>query len=325
MSEKEGKEMSYTLAIVDEGLLDLTRFPTPDPWRSFYAREALGVSTFDMYNFVLGAFGGRIDGIFSIGGGMEDEASEPKKSANRFPPMVKFVGPFKLKAGKTAKHDIAIPNYIGSVRVMVIAGESGAYGSAEATVPVRKPLMVLSTLPRVLGPGEELDLPVTVFAMEDFVKKVKIEVETGSLFELESNTKEIEFDEIGDVTVDFKLKLKEKTGIGKVKVKVSSGKETAFHEIEIEVRSPNPEVTDFVYGMIEKGEIWENNFALPGMEGTNTAILEVFSIPPFDFGRRLKELIRFPHGCVEQTTSAAFPQLYLTDIMEASEQVKKKN
>ena len=68
VSEKNGKEMAYTLAIVDEGLLDLTRFRTPEPWKAFNAREALGVNTWDLYNFVVGAYGGRIEQLFSIGG-----------------------------------------------------------------------------------------------------------------------------------------------------------------------------------------------------------------------------------------------------------------
>ena len=53
VSEKNGRQMAYTLAIVDEGLLDLTRFRTPNPWSAFNAREALGVSTWDMYNMSL--------------------------------------------------------------------------------------------------------------------------------------------------------------------------------------------------------------------------------------------------------------------------------
>ena len=58
VSEKQGRACAYTLAVVDEGLLDLTRFRTPDPWQAFNARVALGVSTWDIYNDVLGAYGG---------------------------------------------------------------------------------------------------------------------------------------------------------------------------------------------------------------------------------------------------------------------------
>ncbi len=89
VSETNGKAMTYTLAIVDEGLLDITGFRTPNPWNYFYAREALGVQTWDLYDFVLGAFGGTLERIFAIGG---DEAVIDKSAnkARRFIPIVKF-------------------------------------------------------------------------------------------------------------------------------------------------------------------------------------------------------------------------------------------
>ncbi|MFL5752689.1 MAG: alpha-2-macroglobulin family protein, partial [Bacteroidia bacterium] len=126
VSEDNGKEMVYTLAVVDDGLLDLTRFKTPDPWSSFYAKEALGVKTWDIYDMVIGASGSVLQRILSIGG---DEGLDNKSASNaqRFKPMVRFVGPFKLKKGETASHKIDIPQYVGSVRVMVIAGQDAAY------------------------------------------------------------------------------------------------------------------------------------------------------------------------------------------------------
>ena len=94
VSEKNGKQMTYTLAIVDDGLLDLTNFKTPDPWNEFYAREALGIRTWDMYDDVLGASAGRYSSLFSTGG---DETLKPADAkANRFKPVVKFIGPFYL-------------------------------------------------------------------------------------------------------------------------------------------------------------------------------------------------------------------------------------
>jgi hypothetical protein len=233
--------------------------------------------------------------------------------------MVKFEGPFHLKKGKTNKHDITIPNYIGSVRAMVVSGFNGAYGITENTVPVRKPLMVLSTLPRVVGPGEDVLVPVTVFAMDDNIRNVDVLLETNEMFRTDAEQQRISFTQTGDKLVYFNLSVKEKIGKGKVKVTVSSGNEKARHEIEIDVRPSNPETTEFVYAALEPGESWQQEILLPGMKGTNSLILEVFSIPPFDFGRRLKFLMQYPHGCLEQITSSAFPQLYLSDIMEANE------
>src|SRR5690606_20128548 len=137
ISEKNGQAMTYTLAVVDEGLLSLSSFKTPQPWDVFYAKQALGVKTWDMYDQVIGAFAGKIDKLLSIGGDGELSKSKTVK-ANRFKPMVRFMGPFKLKKGQKAKHLIDIPSYVGAVRVMVIAGENGAYGSADKNIQVKK-------------------------------------------------------------------------------------------------------------------------------------------------------------------------------------------
>ncbi len=101
---------------------------------------------------------------------------------------------------------------------------------------------------------------------------------------------------------------------------VKSGKETASYETELDIRPSNPSITDMIYGVINPGEGMKKSFALPGMSGTNSGILEVSSIPPIDFGRRLKYLVTYPHGCVEQVTSSAFPQLYLQNVMDVGEE-----
>src|SRR5664280_2618210 len=144
VSEAKKKAMTYTVAVVDEGLLDITGFKTPDPWKYFYAREALGVQTWDLYDFVLGAFGGTLERVFAIGG---DEAVIDKSAnkARRFAPVVKFFGPFTLGAGKTNTHAITLPQYTGSVRTMIVAGSDRAFGIAEKSVLVKDPLMLLVT------------------------------------------------------------------------------------------------------------------------------------------------------------------------------------
>ena len=131
--------MTYTVALVEEGLLDLTRFKTPDPWSRFYAREALGVKTWDLYDMVIGAYGGKLGTILGIGGDNDMVANESADKANRFKPVVTFLGPFTLKAGSINKHTVKLPNYIGSVKAMVVAGKKGAYGFAERPYRSKSP------------------------------------------------------------------------------------------------------------------------------------------------------------------------------------------
>ena len=323
VKERRGGPMAYSIAIVDEGILDLTNFKTPSPWSNFYKREALGVKTWDMYNDVLGAFGGDLKSLLSIGGDGAS-AGKGKKKPNRFKPVCMYLGPFYLKEGETAKHNFTMPNYVGSVRAMVVAANKGAYGSTEKAIPVRKPLMVLGTLPRVLGVGETFKLPVTVFAMKTNIKNVDVKIEGNDLIEvIGSNTNKMTFKAPGDDLTYFELKTKNRVGTGHVKITVSSGSESAVYETDVVVRNANPRETMVASRAVEKGDSWKNTYKPVGMSGTNNGMLEVSSIPPMNLGKRLKYLIRYPYGCVEQTTSSVFPQVYLTSLMELSD--TKKN
>ena len=326
VAEKKGKPMAYTLAIVDEGLLDLTRFKTPNPWDAFYAKEALSVKTWDVYDHVLGAYGGELERILSIGGDGEAVGKKPTEKANRFDPVVLHAGPFYLEKGKKVKHEFTMPNYVGSVRAMVVACDNGAYGNTEKTVPVKKPLMVLATLPRVLGPGETLQLPVNVFAMEDKVKNVQVSVEEMSgLARIEGgNSRTMQFAKPGDDVAYFNIKMGDRVGIAKFKVQANGAGYTSAQEIEIDVRNPNPIVTDVADKVLEGGEKWSHGFEPLGVTGTNSGLLEVSNIPPINLGRHLRWLLRYPHGCIEQTTSSGFPQLFAGNLLHLDEEQKAK-
>ena len=325
VSEADGKAMAYTVALVDEGLLSLTRFKTPNPWEAFYAREALGVRTWDVYDAVVGAHGGELERILSIGGDGEIAVNPDDQNANRFKPVVMHLGPFQLRKGRTAKHTLKIPNYVGAVRAMVVASSEGAYGSAEKTVPVRKPLMVLATLPRVLGPGESLELPVNVFAMEDKVRNVKVSVsESSGLVQMATPSQSISFNRPGDQLVRFPIKMANQTGVAKFTIRAEGNGETTTQEIEIAIRNPNPYITNVVKQNIQAGSSWSPTIDLPGMEGTNEVQLEVSAMPPINLGERLKYLLRYPYGCLEQTVSSGFPQLYVDKLIPLDEDQKEK-
>lgn len=326
VKEKQGKAMTYSIAMVDDGLLDLTNFKTPDPWQTFYAREALGVKSWDIYDDVIGAFGGRIDQVFAIGGD-GDLAGAKNKKANRFEPMVIHLGPFSLKAGETKSHNIDIPKYVGSVRTMVVAGNAGngAYGMAEKTTPVRKPLMVLASLPRKITPGETVTLPVTVFAMEDKVKEVTLTLKPDPSFTVAGDaTQRVSFSKPDEKMAYFQLNVADFKGIGKVIVVASGNGEKASFELPIDVVNPNPvtaEVEDLVLAPNESRVISLSTF---GIAGTNTAHIEFSTLPPMNFNGRMQYLIQYPHGCLEQITSGAFPQLFLMDIFDVGTTKKKQ-
>ncbi len=322
VSEQQGKAMTYTVALVDEGLLDLTRFKTPDPHSAFYAREALGVKSFDLYDYVIGAWGGDLERILTIGGDAEGGPVK-QKTANRFKPVVQFIGPFRLSSGQTKTHTITLPNYIGSVRAMVVAAHEGAYGFAEKAVPVKKPLMLLATMPRVLGPGESIRLPVTVFAMENNIKNVSVSLQANPYFDITgSSTQTLSFTQTGEQLAYFDVTVKPNTGIGKVKLTASSGSEKATYEAELDIRNPNPPVTSVSEVVLAPGQQWTTTASAIGNPTTSTATVEISSIPAMNLQKRLDYLIEYPHGCIEQTTSSVFPQLVLNQLTDLSDYQK---
>lgn len=322
VSETSGRPMTYTLAIVDEGLLDLTNFATPDPHRHFYAREALGVKTYDLFDYVAGAYGAQLEKAFAVGGD-QDKVASGKKQANRFEPVVLFAGPFTIPKGGKKTHNFRMPNYVGSVRAMVVAGDKTAYGNSSKDIKVRKAVMLLATLPRVAGPAEEISLPVTVFAMKEDTRNVTLEVETNDLFTIKGNrTQSITFQNIGDKTVMFNLKTANKTGIGKVKITARSGNETAGYQIEMDIRNPNPPVLISKIHLLEPGETWNAEITAPGSLNENESSVELSSLPGLNLSGHFRELIQYPHGCTEQTVSAAFAQLYIENLSELTAQEK---
>ena len=314
VSEKSGKPMTYTLAIVDDGLLDLTNFKTPDPWNDFYSREALGIRTWDMYDNVLGASAGSYSSLFSTGGDATLKPADAK--ANRFKPVVKFIGPFYLGKGKSQTHTLKLPMYVGSVRAMVVAGQDGAYGNAEKTAFVRTPLMMLSTLPRVLSIQEEITVPVNIFAMENQVKNVTVSLQAsgGGVQIVGTNQQSLKFTQPGDQLVFFTLKTGSKTGKATIHLTANGGGQQTKENIEIDVRNPNPVVTLRNSQWIEAGQSKELSYNLSSSSTNNQIKLEVSRIPSVDISRRFDFLYNYQHHCTEQLTSKALPLLFVAQF-----------
>lgn len=319
VSEKSGKEMAYTIAIVDEGLLDLTHFKTPDPWAAFNANEALGVRTWDAYNMVIGAYGGKIEQLFSIGGDEDAAANGAKALVNRFTPVVKFAGPFYLKGGSTT-HKFYMPNYNGKVRVMVVAGNGSAYGSSDKSVLVRQPVMVIGTLPRVIGQDEEITVPATVFATKPGVGNVKVSISCSKNLSLTGNAEtSMNFASEGDMVTRFSIKAGSTSGTAMVTIKASAGGCEAIYQTELEIRSIADEITKFQDVKVDAGKEWKGTIKAFGMPGTNNLSVELGGTRPLNLSSRIEYLESYPHGCLEQMVSKAFPLVYINNLTSLSD------
>ena len=322
VSEANGRPMAYTLAIVDEGLLDLTHFKTPNAWDTFNAREAMGVRMWDLYDYVNGAYGGTIEEMFSIGG---DEAlnNGPKAIVNRFTPIVYFDGPFVLKKGQTRTHEIDVPNYNGRVRIMVVAAGEQAYGSTDKSVLVRRSLMLIGTMPRQIGVDDEMTVSATIFASKK-VGNVDVSIATDDKLKVVGNaTKKINFNAAGDQTVQFAVKAGQKSGTGHITIKASSSEDKIDYPVEINIRAISQIISKTTSVKIDASKTWNGKISMPGNSDYKLNI-EVSANKPLNLASRLKTLKAYPHGCAEQTTSKIFPQIYLPEFCNLSEQDRRE-
>ncbi len=301
VSEKSGKPMTYTLAIVDEGLLDLTAFKTPDPWSRMYRNEALTVTTWDLYDQVIGAIGGKLSPLAAIGG--DEDAVRSARKDNRFNPVVLFRGPKTIAKG-TDVLKLRLPMYVGSVRVMVIAGHDGAYGNTEKTVPVQSPLMVVTTLPRVLGSGEQTSAAVNVFAMEDGIGSATVSVKADGPVS-GGGTQTVQFSGKGDRLLRFPINASDAEGVAHITINAAAGGHKASETIALEVRNPNPAITTVERFSLEKG-------ASRQVDG---ASLQFASFPAIDVRELYLNMRDYSYSCTEQLSARGLTMLHLLALL----------
>lgn len=314
--ERDNKPMSYTLAIVDEGLLDITAFRTPQPWQAMNRREALGVRTWDMFDDVIGAYAGKFTPILSVGG---DEAiREAAGKEKRFNPVVKFLGPFTLNGG-TKTHRITLPMYVGSVRVMVVAAHAGSYGSADKTVTVRSPLMLLPTLPRVLACGDRVRLPVNLFASDEALGDIQVNIETeGPVFVAGGRSRTLHFASAGEKMVDFELLCdRQKSGQAKIRISARGGGHSVNETLAIDVRNPQPLITTVETRNVGGGA--GDRFSWQGMEDGSVR-MEIATIPVIPFSGVFSFMADYGHFCTEQLSAKAMYLLYARRFLHENEQ-----
>ncbi len=299
VSEKSGKPMTYTLAIVDEGLLDLTAFKTPDPWSKMYRREALGVSTWDIYDHVIGAIGGKLTPIAAIGG--DEDAVQGARKDNRFNPVVIFQGPRTLEKG-TDVLKFKLPQYIGSVRAMVVAAHDGAYGSAEKTASVTAPLFVIPSAPAIVGMGEKFALPVNVFTNDASAGSITVSVKADGPVSIEGPATRT----VTDGLASFAMTAAAEEGVSHITVEASGGGHKFSEVIALSVKNPVPEIMQVKRFTLAPGE----SITVP--RGT----LQLAGFPAVDFKALEKKAVDYPYDCTEQIADRGIILLSLPERSE---------
>ena len=325
VKEENAKAMTYTLAIVDEGILGLTNYSTPNPYNYFNAKQSLKVRTWDNYNYVLNAFAGEMGTVYAVGG--DGFINQEVTLDKRFKAYAVTLGPFELKAGKSSvnTHEIEVPQCSGALRFMVVAkGEGKSFGAAEEQMKVIDPIMLYPSAPRVTAPGDEMTLKVQVQAPTMKGKNLNVVVNNKNLTAVGEVPASVKVDNNGEAMVVMKVKVPETLGNATMDVKVSDGSYEAQATTEIPIRMPYSEKRTTYTKEIAPNATEAIDFEMTGLAGTQEGNVTVASLIPVDLYSRLNYLTTYPYGCLEQVVSAAFPQLYLNYFIQQSEEDQAK-
>jgi hypothetical protein len=320
------KDVFVTLAAVDEGVLQIKGYKTPDPYKYMYDKRQLTTKSYDMYKLLLP----EVAGSPSTGG---DEAFEMNKkrsiplTAQRFKLLTYWSGIRRSDASGNVKISLPIPQFNGEVRLMAVAYTGQKFGSAEQFMEVSDDVILLPSVPRFLSQNDDLSMPVTVMNTTERSGTITVKMNlSGPLSATSTLSQTINLKPKEEHELDFSLKTDSRVGVGKISF-VATGMANTQEDIELAVRPVSPFVQESGSGIIKAGQSF--NIQVPGdyLYGTQKATLTVARFPALQHAKYLKALLGYPYGCVEQTVARAFPQLYFDELAQAvaPEMYKKSN
>jgi uncharacterized protein YfaS (alpha-2-macroglobulin family) len=317
-----------TLAAVDNGVLQISDFETPDPYTHFYARRSLEVNGYDLYPLLLPEVR---PSLSSTGG---DAESDMKKRVNPMPAKrIRIVsywsGIAKANGSGEAEFEFDIPQFSGEVRLMALAYKDQRFGSSSSTMTVADPIVLSSALPRFLSPGDTVTMPLTITNTTGSATSAEARLKTSGAVRIagdDHQTLSIPANSEGRAV--FQIVAPPTIGVGKVSVDVSSMGEHFTDETEIGVRPSAPLQKVTGSGSAAGGGLQTMNWNAGDLIPSSVDYqLMVSRSPVIELSKYLNLLVEYPYGCTEQTVSAAFPQLYygdLADLMRVSGASAKK-
>lgn len=319
----KAKAGSYvTLAAVDNGVLQVSDFKTPDPYNYFYQKKALQVNAYDLYPLLFP----ELRAVVSSTGG--DEGAEMKKRVNPMPAkrikiMSYWSGIKKVNSSGEADFEFDVPQFSGEIRLMAVSYKGQDFGGGENTMTVADPVVISTALPRFLSPGDTVSVGVTLSNTTDKPSNLSATLNVSGPLKVEgSNKLTVLVNAKSEGRAVFKIAAAPTMAVGKVVVTVTGMGEKFTDETEISVRSPSTLQKMTGSGSIAGGNAQKINIGVSDFIPSSIDYSLVLSrTPVLEFADQLQYLVEYPYGCTEQAVSAAFPQLYygdLADLMQLS-------
>ena len=313
---KPGEPARITVALVDVGILNLTRYEAPDPTRYFLGQKALGPEFRDLYGYLIDGMQGSAGAIRSGGdGGGGELADAPPTQA----PLALYSGPVNVGPDGTASVTFPLPAFNGTGRVMVTAWSGDRVGQAQADVIIRDPVVLAATLPRFLDTGDQSRLFVALDNVEGQAGEYTLDVSpSGPIL-------------LGARALRQTIRL-EAGGKGQVALPITAaGPGTA----RLDLALSGPGLSGDLGQSLSLGVLPGTGALLrrsvrnlaPGagltisadlladlLPGTGSVSLSASALPGLDVPALLQALDRYPYGCSEQIVSRAMPLLYVNRL-----------
>jgi alpha-2-macroglobulin len=306
-----------TLAAVDNGVLQVSNFKTPDPYGYYYQKQALNVVAYDMYPLLFPELRTRLSSTGGDGELSMDKRVNPMP-AKRIKILSYWSGIKKANGSGVADFEFDVPQFSGEVRLMAVAYKDEQFGSAETTTTVADPIVLNSSLPRFLSPGDTALIPVTITNTTTRAASGQATITTvGPVKIIGASTQTVSISPNSEGRATFQLVADAKINVAKIAINVNALGEKFIDETEISVRPPSTLQKLTGSGSIAGGNT--QKIALPAndfIQGSTAYELVISRSPVAEIAQHLKYLVQYPYGCTEQTISAAFPQLYYADFSD---------
>ncbi|MFQ5708218.1 MAG: MG2 domain-containing protein [bacterium] len=308
-----------TIAAVDEGICQLTDFRTPDAHGFFFGKKRLAVDSYDIYGMVLPEI---TSSLTSVAGDVEAQRKRrlTTVTVRRVKPVAFWSGLVKADRKGRGKVTFDLPQFNGSVRLMAVAFSGDKFGNSQKNVFVREPIVLTPTFPRFISSKDELVIPVNVYngTGQEATFEVKLAVKGGVQI-IGKNTQSVQIAAGKEKQAYFAVKAGETPGKVEFGLSARGAGEKTDLTVAVPLRPPVPFVTLSGSGSLVENTPAAFKFPSDWIQGTTSFSLTISSFPAVQFAGSLQYLLRYPYGCVEQTTSRLFPLLYFNDLARLAE------
>jgi alpha-2-macroglobulin len=310
-----GKPAIVTVSAVDVGILNITNYKTPDPADFFFGKHRYGADLLDLYGRLIEKMEGNVaKQRFGGDAGKRDTQSMPRKVLL----VDLFSGPVQLDAKGEATINLKLPDFNGTLRVMAVVSSADSYASAQAETVVAAPLVAELNMPRFVSPGDKATIALDVTNLSGAPQEVKVAVTSSGPIKISGITGSAEPIKLADKQrqiLRFQAEALDAYGLAPIQVKVSAGALNLVREAALQVQPVTPLVRESRRIRLEAGatQALDKTLLDAFWAGSASVSLSVSNTPPIDIKDQVQGLLMYPYGCLEQTTSSAYPLVFIDD------------